>query len=82
MNNKLLTVLFIIILMFPTNIILAQHNHHSENQKDFVEVGNTICPVSGQKIGSMGKVIKQVYNDIIHLLYYGIQIFLYLNYYK
>lgn len=30
----------------------------SEHQAAMVEVGNTICPVSGEKVGEMGEVVK------------------------
>lgn len=33
-----------------------------------VEVGNTICPVSGEKVGGMGQVIKHEYNGKIYNL--------------
>lgn len=33
-----------------------------------VEVGNNICPVSGQKVGEMGEVVKYEYNGKIYNL--------------
>ena len=33
-----------------------------------VEVGNKICPVSGQKVGEMGEVVKYEYNGKVYNL--------------
>lgn len=33
-----------------------------------VEVGNKICPVSGEKVGEMGEIIKYEYNGKIYNL--------------
>lgn len=33
-----------------------------------VEVGNKICPVSGQKVGQMGEIVKYEYNGKIYNL--------------
>jgi YHS domain-containing protein len=33
-----------------------------------VEVGNAVCPVSGEKVGEMGQVVKHEYNGKIYNL--------------
>lgn len=33
-----------------------------------VEVGNTICPVSGEKVGEMGEVVKVEHNGKVYNL--------------
>jgi YHS domain-containing protein len=39
----------------------------AENNKA-VEVGNKICPVSGEKVGQMGEIVKYEYNGKIYNL--------------
>ncbi len=34
----------------------------TEEVAKLVDVGNKLCPVSGEKIGQMGEVVKQEYN--------------------
>ncbi len=36
-----------------------------------VEVGNKICPVSGEKVGQMGEIVKQEYNGKVYNLCCG-----------
>jgi len=46
----------------------AEHTHHEteDSSSTAVEVGNKICPVSGEKVGEMGEVIKYEYNGKIY----------------
>lgn len=39
-----------------------------EAQPASVEVGNTICPVSKEKVGEMGEVVKYEYNGKVYNL--------------
>ncbi|OGX06719.1 MAG: hypothetical protein A2Z88_09595 [Omnitrophica WOR_2 bacterium GWA2_47_8] len=38
----------------------------NEGESKAVEVGNKICPVSGEKVGEMGEIIKHEYNGKIY----------------
>lgn len=40
----------------------------AEGSESAVEVGNTICPVSGEKVGEMGDIVKVEYNGKIYNL--------------
>lgn len=39
-----------------------------EDESKAVEVGNKICPVSGEKVGEMGEIVKYEYNGKIYNL--------------
>ncbi|MCA9399965.1 MAG: TRASH domain-containing protein, partial [Candidatus Omnitrophica bacterium] len=40
----------------------------SQGSKEIVELGNKICPISGEKVGQMGEVVKVEYNGKIYNL--------------
>lgn len=42
--------------------------HHEEGQQELIEVGNKICPVSGQKVGEMGDIVQVEYNGKMYNL--------------
>lgn len=46
---------------------MAQDQMNQEATKA-VEVGNKICPVSGEKVGEMGEIVKHEYNGKIYNL--------------
>ncbi|MBU1996831.1 MAG: YHS domain-containing protein, partial [Candidatus Omnitrophica bacterium] len=39
-----------------------------EESEDIIEVGNSVCPVSGEKVGMMGPAYKYEYNGKIYNL--------------
>jgi YHS domain-containing protein len=41
---------------------MAAHHKDAADAKAGVNVGNTICPVSGEKVGEMGAAVPYVYN--------------------
>jgi len=46
---------------------MMQHEE-TGNESDAVEVGNKICPVSGEKVGEMGEIVKVEHNGKIYNL--------------
>ena len=42
------------------------HEEETEANSKAVEVGNKICPVSGDKVGEMGDIVKYEYNGKIY----------------
>lgn len=68
MNNQSLITCLLISLFFSAHIVYAQHPHPMESKDKLIEVGNKLCPVSGDKIGSMGEGVKHVYNGKIYNL--------------
>ena len=62
MNSKIRYLIIFSFLLLPVGFAWAQGDHHLVSEQKNVEVGNKICPVSGERIGSMGDVIKHVYN--------------------
>ena len=73
--NKL-SVIVLSVLLLGVSIISAEETTAPENQSAVVqapatksvEVGNKICPVSGDKVGEMGDVVKYEYNGKIYNL--------------
>jgi len=61
MRNKILSVILIGALMIPVGLVWAQHGSHGAVAPKAGEVGNKFCPVSGEKVQSMGGAIKHVY---------------------
>ena len=51
----------------PTQPAMAQ----ASDTTKLVEVGNKICPVSGNKVGEMGPAVKYTYNGKIYNLCCG-----------
>ena len=52
-------------------MVLAQGDKEQEKKEvelKSVEVGNQICPVSGNKVGEMGEIVKYEYNGKIYNL--------------
>lgn len=67
MLSKLLMVLCVV--AFPLQAFAkAEVGNVEEKAEVSVEVGNTICPVSGEKVGSMGDVVKYEHNGKIYSL--------------
>lgn len=68
--------------LFPQNIFAHEGMDHMESSEavgavasgpqgdlaSLKEVGNTICPVSGDKVGQMGEAVKYEYNGKIYNL--------------
>ena len=78
MNSKVM-ILSAAILLSLTGYALAYegmgHEEHATagqaqaaEASAAVEVGNTLCPVSGEKVGEMGKVVTYEYNGKIYNL--------------
>ena len=62
------TLLVLGILMLGANVVLAEEATVSTTQPAVQEVGNKICPVSGEKVGEMGDVVKYEYNGKVYNL--------------
>jgi len=56
MNIKLFSLIVGFVLLLATGVLAAE------------EVGNKICPVSGEKVGEMGEVVKYEYKGKIYNL--------------
>ena len=73
--NKV-TVLTMGVVLLGTSLVFAQNatpptmTQASDTTK-LVEVGNKICPVSGNKVGEMGPAIKHTYNGKVYNLCCG-----------
>lgn len=67
---------FIVVLCMVAFPLQALADHHEggdaamaeDNAQAPVEVGNKICPVSGEKVGGMGDVVKYEHNGKIYNL--------------
>ena len=81
-NKKKILMGLMVIGLLSTGYVFAQAEDHGrvidEKQaaadvvsKKAVEVGNKICPVSGNKVGEMGPVVKYEYNGKIYNLCCG-----------
>ena len=74
--NKV-TVLTMGIALLGSSLVFAQNASQppamaqSAATSQAVEVGNKICPVSGNKVGEMGPAIKHKYNGKIYNLCCG-----------
>ena len=72
--NKV-TVLTMGVILLGTSLVFAQDAiqpaQPAMTQAQAVEVGNKICPVSGNKVGEMGPAIKHEYNGEIYNLCCG-----------
>ena len=68
MNNKLLCFILAGCLLVPVPLAWAQAHSPAESQEEPVEVGNTVCPVTGERIGSMGEAVKYVYKGKVYNL--------------
>ena len=42
--------------------------HEGEGKTEMMNVGNTVCPVSGQKVGEMGDVVEVEYDGKVYNL--------------
>lgn len=66
-------VVVLCVLAFPLQA-MAEHHEGGDKAKTeesvqaSVEVGNKICPVSGEKVGGMGEVVKYEHNGKIYNL--------------
>lgn len=49
-------------------VSVAQTHGHSEDEKAAIEVGNEICPVSGENVEVMGGGIEHIYGGKIYNL--------------
>lgn len=56
--NKVLILSAVVLLSSISGISIAAEEKASAVVAEVVEVGNKICPVSSEKIGSMGEVSK------------------------
>jgi len=71
MKNGLMIMGIVLGLMVTALPALAQDEGASGEavvSSQTTEVGNKICPVSGEKVGEMGEVIKYEYNGKIYNL--------------
>lgn len=68
---------FLLMLVLGLGLILVPQNIFAEGEEGqsgapadsaLVEVGNPICPVSGEKVGEMGEIVKYEYNGKIYNL--------------
>ena len=63
------------VLVLGASVLLAQETKAADSSQmqasQLVEVGNKICPVSGNKVGEMGPAIKHEYNGKIYNLCCG-----------
>lgn len=71
MTSKLVMVLFL--LAVPVQALADHHEGGQtaaaeEKVQAPVEVGNKLCPVSGEKVGTMGDVVKYEYNGKVYNL--------------
>ncbi len=73
----LMLVLGLGLTLFPQNIFAEEGHDHTGASDAAVEtipsegtteVGNMICPVSGEKVGEMGEAVKYEYNGKIYNL--------------
>ena len=69
MNTKsIVVVLTAILLGTGASLVSAQNEPTKQAQPAAVEVGNTICPVSKEKVGEMGDIVQYEYNGKIYNL--------------
>ncbi len=67
MNVKsIVVVLTVVLLGTGASLVSAQNEPAGQAQPALVEVGNTICPVSGEKVGEMGDIVKYEYKGKIY----------------
>ena len=77
MKVKTFLMTLLIVLSVATYALAAEgHDHHEhkgsmvehmkEESSSPVEVGNKICPVSGEKVGMMGPVVQHEYKGEIY----------------
>lgn len=59
-------VLVALVLCVPCVVVASQGGEHQEETSSAVEVGNEICPVSGQKVDEMGPATKYEYDGKIY----------------
>ena len=65
----LMLVLGLGLILLPQNTFAEEgHDHTGAADSALEEVGNPACPVSGEKIGEMGEVVKYEYNGKIYNL--------------
>ena len=76
MNKQKLITIAVLGMMLGAVPVQAQmhegHEHGSAMEQaeelGAVEVGNKVCPVSGEKVGMMGDIVKAEYNGKIYNL--------------
>ncbi len=69
MNRVILVVVFGVILSFSTLALKTNADEKAaavQTEEKPVNVGNKICPVSGEKVGEMGEVITFEYNGKVY----------------
>src|SRR5665213_2650859 len=71
--NKVIVVIMAVLVLGGTAIWVQKANaqNMSQIQTAPIEVGNKICPVTGNKVGEMGPPIKHEYNGKIYNLCCG-----------
>ncbi len=79
--NKKIIMSFAVAGLLSVGHVFADEGHEhkmsngtmmkGEMHQEAVEVGNKICPVSGQKVGSMGEIVKHEYNGKVYNLCCG-----------
>ncbi len=62
---KTITALTLGVLLLVSGVSFAQS---APQAAKLVEVGNKLCPVSGEKVGTMGKGVQYEYNGKIYNL--------------
>ena len=79
MKGKFIS-MFLVALLFSATHVFAEegHGHHEykgsmmghmdEDSSPSIEVGNKICPISGETVGAMGPVVKYEYKGKIYNL--------------
>lgn len=67
-TKSIAIVLTVVLLGTGASLVRAQNEPAGETQPAAVEVGNTICPVSKEKVGEMGDIVKYEYNGKIYNL--------------
>lgn len=69
MNAKSIVVALTVALWgLGGSLAYAQAEQTEQAQPAAAEVGNKICPVSGEEVGEMGEVVKYEYNGKIYNL--------------
>lgn len=62
MQNYTILISLALLLLGPSNLWADEgHQNHAASKAGVIEVGNTICPVSGKKIGGMGESARYEY---------------------
>ena len=67
-TKSIVVVLTVVLLGTGASLVRAQGAPTEQAQPAAVEVGNTTCPVSKEKVGEMGEVFKHEYNGKIYNL--------------